>query len=85
MYARATVSRLCELQRICYGEPAGASRTLAVTQSLQASRNRMIRQLMHSLDTCRDWSSEDKTRTFVESSVKTVMKVKLIKPDLHRQ
>jgi len=78
-------TRLCELQRICYGEPAGASRTLAVTQSLQTSRNRMIRQLMHSLDTCRDWSSEDKTRTFVESSVKTVMKVKLIKPDLHRQ
>jgi len=32
------LSRLCELQRVCYGEPAGAQRTLAVEQSLKLSR-----------------------------------------------
>ena len=32
------VCRLCELQRICYGETSGAPRTIAVEDSLAASR-----------------------------------------------
>eukprot|EP00088_Acartia_fossae_P050473 TRINITY_DN5656_c0_g1_i11.p1 TRINITY_DN5656_c0_g1~~TRINITY_DN5656_c0_g1_i11.p1 ORF type:complete len:316 (-),score=47.67 TRINITY_DN5656_c0_g1_i11:1301-2248(-) len=82
-------TRLCELQRICYGEPAGAPRTLAVHESLAASRNPHIRAMMANIGawsarTCEDGDAE-KTRTFVDQSVKMVMKVKLIKPDLHRQ
>lgn len=78
-------TRLCELQRVCYGEPAGAARTLAVDQSLNNSRDKSIRKMMETIRCSTDWSSDEKSRTFVQQSVKTVMKVKSIKPDLHRQ
>lgn len=39
-------TRLCELQRICYGEAPGAHRTCAVELSLQQSRSTRIHEAM---------------------------------------
>jgi len=39
-------TRLCELQRICYGEAPGAHRTCAVELSLQQSRSKRILEAM---------------------------------------
>ncbi|XP_023328484.1 ELMO domain-containing protein 2 [Eurytemora carolleeae] len=77
-------TRLCELQRVCYGEPAGAQRTLAVEQSLKLSRNKQISVILSNLDTQTNLS-EQETKKFIEDSVNSIMKTKSIKPDLHRQ
>ncbi|VVD01826.1 unnamed protein product [Leptidea sinapis] len=43
-------TRLCELQRICYGDKAGAQRTCAVENSLMLSRTRDIKEVVAFLD-----------------------------------
>ncbi|CAG0917424.1 unnamed protein product [Notodromas monacha] len=43
-------TRLCELQRICYGVPAGAPRILGVENSLARSRTSILLQLVSFLD-----------------------------------
>lgn len=43
-------TRLCELQRICYGENPGAARNIKVEQSLTLSRTREIREAVSYLD-----------------------------------
>lgn len=43
-------TKLCELQRICYGERPGAPRILGVEKSLQLSRNKSIKDLIENLD-----------------------------------
>lgn len=43
-------TRLCELQRICYGEPRGAARSLGVEKCLSQSRSAEIRQVGEDLD-----------------------------------
>lgn len=79
-------TRLCELQRICYGETIGASRTIGVENSLLMSRNPGIVKLMASIDTTanKNLSLED-VKTFLDSMCSQIMKIKQIKPDLHRQ
>lgn len=77
-------TRLCELQRICYGETSGAPRTIAVEDSLAASRNKQIATLLKKVKDVGNISDEE-VKQLTEKSVKTVLKVKSIKPDLHRQ
>jgi len=43
-------TKLCELQRICYGDRQGADRTLNVESSLRLSRRPEIRALVEILD-----------------------------------
>lgn len=43
-------TRLCELQRICYGDRAGAQRTCNVENSLMLSRTRDVREVTAFLD-----------------------------------
>lgn len=77
-------TRLCELQRICYGEPAGAQRTIGVEQSLSRSRCKAVVQVLQRLDATRTMSDPE-TKVFIEQSVNAIMKAKSIKPVLHRQ
>jgi len=79
-------TRLCELQRVCYGETGGAPRTIAVENSLLYSRNPAIVKLLETLDEkgkC-NLNSEDQ-KTYIDSCCSEIMKIKEIKPDLHRQ
>lgn len=77
-------TRLCELQRICYGEPSGAERTLGVETSLEQSRSPELQGLVKRLGEEKA-AEEDAVKRFIESAVTTIMRVKSIKPELHRQ
>jgi len=77
-------TRLCELQRICYGETAGAPRTIAVENSMTASRNKEVGVVLGKVKEAGSMS-DDGIKQLCEKSVKTILRVKAIKPDLHRQ
>jgi len=79
-------TRLCELQRVCYGELTGAPRTLAVENSLLSSRVVDIQKLLKVMDEKgkRKLTSED-SRTYIDSCCSDIMRIKEIKPELHRQ
>lgn len=78
-------TRLCELQRICYGDPAGAKRTCNVEKSLMLSRNRDVKEVVSYLD------GEVAERRFVPAnfrdilnpSIGIILRVKKIKPQIH--
>jgi hypothetical protein len=80
-------TRLCELQRICYGEPTGAPRTLAVEYSLASSRNLELQKLQKHIEKMlRDKElTAEETKGTLDSFLNKIMVVKNIKPDLHRQ
>jgi len=79
-------TRLCELQRVCYGEPAGAARTLGVEISMTQSRNKDITDLLKSMDSSvSKFNTENSLKSLFESSCNQIMRTKDIKPDLHRQ
>lgn len=84
-------TRLCELQRICYGESAGAARTCAVENSLKQSRNAQIHSACDELDRLVDehGASDDdvakKEKASVEATINVILTVKKIKKDLHIQ
>merc|ERR1719508_483324 len=79
-------TRLCELQRICYGESSGAPRTIGVENSLLASRVPEIQKLLKSMDTkVNKKLSLEEVKAFLDSSCSQIMRIKQIKPDLHRQ
>lgn len=78
-------TRLCELQRICYGHPEGAPRTKAVEQSLNLSRKPAIVYMVKHLNNI---VQDDLTeRTFRErvvySAVQNVLTCKKIKTKVH--
>ena len=76
---------MCELQRICYGEIAGASRTLALERSLRQSKNPDIKALVAHLDEITDQRGFNiKTeREILEEAIKTVLYAKDINPIAH--
>lgn len=76
---------LCELQRICYGNEFGASRHKGVEQSLQLSRVPDIKKLLLLLDSCvsTEFSAEQFREELVPYAVRTVLRVKKIKPNIH--
>ena len=80
-------TRLTELQRICYGEPAGAPRTCNVEKSLSLSRSNAIRDTCKNLDDLVniDEYEHNKVDIAINSLIKTVLETKQIKKQLHIQ
>lgn len=80
-------TKLCELQRICYGEPAGFQRSYGVEFSLNLSKNEHIKDLVAYLNKL---SGETKLsgpmyKAALEKSVHVVILAKKINPTIHRQ
>lgn len=78
-----TFTRLCELQRICYGATAGASRTKQVEKSLNLSKQVDIKQLIRELDQAAEYCTEDELSQFPLRATSVVQRVKHIKPRVH--
>lgn len=83
-------TRLCELQRICYGEESGSKRKKAIEECLRLSRTLQIQQVIKALDeyVADEHMSGIKLHsylhdTLVPNTVTTVLKVKRIKPRIH--
>lgn len=80
-------TKLCELQRVCYGHPSGAPRTLAVEYSLEQSKTSQIKEVVKFLNE----KSENQefigrqTKSSIELAVVTVIRVKKIHPTIHNQ
>ncbi|XP_047528601.1 ELMO domain-containing protein 2 [Vanessa atalanta] len=78
-------TKLCELQRICYGDRAGAERTCNIEKSLMLSRTQDVKEVVSFLD------SIVKERRFISSqfhqildpSINIILRVKKINPKLH--
>ncbi|KAG7197692.1 hypothetical protein KM043_014454 [Ampulex compressa] len=68
-------TQMCELQRICYGKPSGAPRTLAMEESLNKSRNANIKTLVAYLNDIADQQriTTKTERRILEEAIKTVM------------
>lgn len=80
-------TKLCELQRVCYGEPSGATRTLGVEFSLTHSKTPQIQELIRFLNE-RSENREfigKQTKSSIELAVVTVIRVKKIHPTIHNQ
>ncbi|KAL1452551.1 hypothetical protein WDU94_006770 [Cyamophila willieti] len=78
-------TRLCELQRICYGESHGAKRSLGIEYSLTHSRRKEIQELIKYLN---KMAEERKLygkglMMSVKGSLDTVLLVKKINPVVH--
>lgn len=78
-------TRLCEMQRICYGEKHGAARSLGIEFSLIHSKRKELQDLIKFLD---KMAEERKLHgkglmMSVKGSVDTILLVKKIKPTVH--
>ncbi|KAK9504453.1 hypothetical protein O3M35_010779 [Rhynocoris fuscipes] len=80
-------TKLCELQRICYGMPSGCSRSQAVEYSLNYSKSLEIKAMTSNLTTIANEGRFNgrNQRTILEKSVMIVLQVKKINPHIHRQ
>ncbi|XP_076761954.1 ELMO domain-containing protein 2 [Xylocopa sonorina] len=78
-------TQMCELQRICYGEPSGARRTLAVEESLKLSRNPNIKTLVAYLNDFADQHAitKEAEHKILKEAIITVMVTKKINPTAH--
>lgn len=78
-------TRLCELQRICYGTAVGAVRHKGIEESLMLSRQKPIKLVLQSLDDhVKQRSSVHVFRTeYVPDAVITVAHCKQIKAKIH--
>lgn len=79
-------TRLCELQRICYGSKIGAARNIGVEKSLMLSRTREVREVISYLDavilekrfvTCN-------LEGVLDPAINIILKVKKINPKVHK-
>ncbi|GBM98692.1 ELMO domain-containing protein 1 [Araneus ventricosus] len=80
-------TRLCELQRICYGEEFGYSRSSKIENSLNLSRTKDIQKVVQQLN---DLSVQgrfvDKNmKNGVEYAVQLTIDVKSIRPTFHKK
>ncbi|CAG4992710.1 unnamed protein product [Parnassius apollo] len=78
-------TRLCELQRICYGDKAGAARTCNIEKSLMLSRTQNVKEVISFLDAT---VSEhrfipENFRDILEPSISIIVRVKKINTKLH--
>lgn len=78
-----TFTRLCELQRICYGARAGANRTRQVERSLALSKHIEIRKLLNELDEVVEHCNEEELKRFPVQAVAVVQRAKHIKSRIH--
>lgn len=76
---------MCELQRICYGQPSGAPRTLAIEESLQQSKNANIKTLIIYLNDIANHRgiTIKSERKILEEAIRTVLVAKNINPTAH--
>ncbi|CAH1404034.1 unnamed protein product [Nezara viridula] len=80
-------TNLCELQRICYGKPVGFVRTDSVEYSLLYSQIPEIQLMIKTLNGIaerRRFSGRNQ-KIVLEQSVKTILIVKQVKPNIHKQ
>lgn len=78
-----TFTRLCELQRICYGAKAGANRTKQVEQSLYMSHNVKIQELVKQFNIAVECCTDKELSSFSGRAIAVVMREKKIKPHCH--
>ena len=71
-------TKLCELQRICYGEVSGAPRSLAVEKCLAQSRNPDIREL----PLLYELKNPASPRSALQQAIDTVIRAKKINPEV---
>lgn len=78
-------TRLCELQRICYGCESGAKRKKCVEQSLELSRTKKIKEIIDQLDESVENNIEidEFQNQLIPHAVSTILKVKKVKPKIH--
>ncbi|XP_068155424.1 ELMO domain-containing protein 2 [Drosophila tropicalis] len=76
-------TRLCELQRICYGARSGASRTRQVERSLRLSKNSDIKRLVVELDEAAPFAEDRELLYFAPRAAHIVMRAKSIKSTVH--
>ncbi|XP_054707636.1 ELMO domain-containing protein 2-like [Uloborus diversus] len=78
-------TRLCELQRICYGEEFGFSRSDKVEMSLNLSRMPDIIQMVQQLTNLATQGRfvENTSKNCIEYAVKLTLDIKDIKPSVH--
>lgn len=77
-------TKLCELQRICYGLPAGAERTKAIENSLMLSRNPKIQSVIKTMDTKNiNEINHNSIEIIVRKTVAIIMQEKNINPTIH--
>ncbi|XP_047344111.1 ELMO domain-containing protein 2 isoform X2 [Vespa velutina] len=76
---------MCELQRICYGQPSGAPRTLAIEESLQQSKNANIKTLITYLNDIANHRgiTIKSERKILEEAIRTVLVAKNVNPTAH--
>lgn len=79
------LTRLHELQRICYGAPEGAPRTSKVEKSLELSRTPAIRSLVLNFNgvILNSYDDEYIKTEIVDVIVRKVLTAKKIKPKIH--
>lgn len=78
-----TFTRLCELQRICYGAKAGSKRTRLVERSLKMTRSKEIQELCKAFDEQVEHCNEQEIFGIARRAIVTVMRVKNIKTHCH--
>ncbi|KAF7408789.1 hypothetical protein HZH68_003713 [Vespula germanica] len=78
-------TQMCELQRICYGQPSGAPRTLAIEESLQQSKNANIKTLIIYLNDIANHRgiTIKSERKILEEAIRTVLVAKNVNPTAH--
>ncbi|XP_053603735.1 ELMO domain-containing protein 2 [Plodia interpunctella] len=78
-------TRLCELQRICYGEKPGAARACGIEKSLMLSRTRDVKEVVANLDA----SVSEKRfiprnfRDILDPSISIIIRTKQVNAKLH--
>lgn len=79
-------TKLCEIQRVCYGEPRGARRTLAIEYSLKSTRNVDLKDAVVKLNNLTNTGrfSGEIRRNSVEYAFRTIVEVKYINLKVHK-
>uniref|UniRef100_A0A1B6DXP2 ELMO domain-containing protein n=1 Tax=Clastoptera arizonana TaxID=38151 RepID=A0A1B6DXP2_9HEMI len=80
-------TKLCELQRICYGEPVGCLRSRGVEYSLSLSRDVNIKEMIKFLNKVTDERRMygATLKTALEKSIHIILLTKQINPGIHKQ
>lgn len=78
-------TRLCELQRICYGDKPGAARTCNVEKSMMLSRTRDVKEVVSFLDgvVYERRFVPSNFREVLSPSVAVILRAKKINPKIH--
>lgn len=77
---------LCELQRTCYYEPAGAPRIIGVEESLIKSKNGEVQRLLHYLERAATEKrfNDENAQSIIKNTTQAILSIKKIRPDIHQ-